>query len=140
MIDMKTFLLLLVFLFIVWSLGGSPEKQEPISVSTETQPPKQHITTKPVSEDIYSAYDYKNYPRIHEQWGKSWIKKLKELERLAVKKASLSGTCDEIIWVGLSESWSKPKKEAFMFVDCKNGDRFYFADKDLFELKKSTTP
>lgn len=139
---MRIVLILIVIFIIFRSVACSDSSEKQAAHDNET-PPQQiaKITTKPVSEDIYSSYDYKNYPRIHEQWGKSWIKKLKELERLAVKKTSQSGTCDEITWVGLSESRSTPKKQAFMFVDCKNGGRFYFSDSDLFELKKQpTTP
>ena len=87
---------------------------------------------KPISENPYWNYTKSDFPRYFEQWGESGVKKISEIERLAVHKiANTQNSCDRISMVGLSENKSIPNEKIVVFVDCDNSERFYLSDSDL---------
>lgn len=87
---------------------------------------------KPISENPYWNYTKSDFPRYFEQWGESGVKKISEIERLAVHKiANTQNSCDRISMVGLSENRSIPNQKIVVFVDCDNSERFYLSDSDL---------
>lgn len=87
---------------------------------------------KPISENPYWNYTKEDFPRYFEQWGEGGVKKISEIERLAVQKiANSHNSCDRISMVGLAENRSIPNEKIVVFVDCDNEERFYVADSEL---------
>lgn len=82
----------------------------------------------PVSEHALTNYTEDAYPKTFEVWGSEGVERIKRLERTAVSKASESKSCDSVDYAGLSEQRSNPPKNAVVFVDCKNAQRFYFSE------------
>lgn len=104
-------------------------------VQQESKPSKPAARTeKPKVPDIasiYSNYTPEQYPRTFALWGSDGVEYLRVMERLAVVQVEASWACNKATYVGLSESRSKPPKNAVMFVDCENGNRFYVGAPEL---------
>lgn len=88
---------------------------------------------KKISPDAVWEMTPDQYPRIYQQWGASWVKKLNKMQHDVAKKVAKSPSCDSVSYVGLSEMRSVPKKLAVFFADCTNEQRFYITDKELAE-------
>ena len=85
----------------------------------------------PISSSALSNYTKEQYPKAFAVWGEAGIERIKKLERIAVHKASESNKCDSVAYAGLSEKRSTPTKNAVVFADCENGERFYVSEDSI---------
>lgn len=102
------------------------------AISTETS-----RLPSEISKDAYSNYTYDQYPRIFDTWGKDWVQKISEVEHAAARKiANDNNDCDVVDYVGLSENKSVVKQKIVVFVDCRNGERYFVSDSDIKDTQK----
>lgn len=100
-------------------------------------PPAPKTQTAPYGDEVFSKYTVRDYPKTFRAWGRDGVKLIEMAERDAANAAALSGKCDAIAYVGLSESRSVAPKAPVAFADCKNGERFYVALGDHPEAVKA---
>lgn len=100
-------------------------------------PPAPRIQTAPYGDEVFSKYTVRDYPKTFRAWGRDGVKLIEMAERNAANAAALSGKCDAIVYVGLSESRSVAPRAPVAFADCKNGERFYVALGDHPEAAKA---
>ena len=89
------------------------------------------IITKAQFEQIYWKLTKKDFPKAYNAWGKSGLDKINSLAFGAAELASMSGKCDKVTDVALSDKKSTPKKKIVFYVDCKNKERFYVSESDI---------
>ncbi|MEG0860264.1 MAG: hypothetical protein RSG92_17670 [Pseudomonas sp.] len=91
-----------------------------------------------VSESVFSSYPREQYPKTYKVWGDSGVEQIKEVERLAAVKAARQRECDNVHYIGLSETRSSPSSQIVVFADCENGWRFYIDQNlEILESKKN---
>jgi len=86
---------------------------------------------KDVDPSAYTPYTKKAHPKTFKSWGKSGIDKINKYMKEAAIRASQSPKCDNVESSDLSDNRSAPPNKIVIFVDCSNGERFYFASSDL---------
>lgn len=74
--------------------------------------------------------DRDGYPDVCREWGDTWIKRINGLMPGASRKAAQSRECDRVEYVGLSDR-SITRKEIVLYVDCANGARFFYSERDI---------
>ncbi|MDZ4382837.1 MAG: hypothetical protein U0942_16010 [Parvibaculum sp.] len=79
----------------------------------------------------YEPYSRAEYPKTFATWGEAGIRKVNEFRKKAAFKASAAATCDEVAYADVSDNRSRPPSEIVIFVDCNNGQRFYFDEAAL---------
>lgn len=82
-----------------------------------------------VDESLLSNYSPEQYPQTYRVWGMAGVERIKLAERSALIKAARQKICDEVEYLGLSESLSAPPSKIVVFVDCANRWRL-FIDQD----------
>ena len=97
--------------------------------SRPTASPQKPIA--PADYSIYNSYTPDQYPKTFAVWGAEGVEYLRVMERLAVVQVEAARACDKVELIGLSEGRSQPPKNAVMFVDCENGNRFYVGAPEL---------
>ncbi|WP_335969197.1 hypothetical protein [Acinetobacter bereziniae] len=118
-------------------LLGCSEPEQPISKASNdhqktSKANPNFITLKEFTPLVFTTYDKTNFPRAYAQWGEDGIERIKQLEKDAVfKVATEINNCNYLEIAGLSEVKSIPKKEAVVFIDCGNKERFYVSEKDI---------
>lgn len=88
-------------------------------------------TPSAAERSVFSTYTRESYPKTFAVWGDDGVQYLRFMERLAVEHVSAARACDRVDYVGLSESKSRPPRDAVVFVDCSNRNRFYIGAAEL---------
>ncbi|MFW1996909.1 hypothetical protein ACG904_18455 [Acinetobacter guillouiae] len=118
-------------------LVGCSEPEKPTSKTSNTnqkslEDSPNFITVKEFSPLVFTTYNKENFPKAYAQWGDDGIERIKQLEKDAVfKVATENNKCNYLEIAGLSEVKSIPNKEAVVFIDCGNKERFYVSEKDI---------
>ena len=126
-----------LLLGLLMGLVGCVEPEKPISIKKEqvenkSDPSNNTFVIKEMDPLIFTSYNKENFPRTYEVWGVDGIKRIEQLERDAAFKISTEkNNCNYIEMVALSENKSIPKKEAVVFIDCANRERFYISENDI---------
>ncbi|MDM1760707.1 hypothetical protein [Acinetobacter sp. 251-1] len=126
-----------LLLGLLMSLVGCVEPEKPISIKktqaeNKSDPSNNTFVIKEIDPLIFTSYNRENFPRTYEVWGVDGIKRIEQLERDAAFKISTEqNNCNYIEMVALSENKSNPKKEAVVFIDCANRERFYISENDI---------
>lgn len=129
---MKKFGLLCSFVFLIGCSDNNRSYESVNNQNNETSLPKT------IGEYAYNDYSKSQFPNLYKEWGSSWVKKISEVEKMAVHKiANEQNACDSIEEAGISTEKSIPKKEIVIYVNCTNGQQFYVSDKDLSKNTKS---
>lgn len=84
-----------------------------------------------IDSGISDPYTQKVFPKLHQVWGAAGFDRINKLRIAAAKKASESKRCDYVEVVELSEMRSTPTSNPVVFVDCRNGERFYMSESDV---------
>ena len=102
---------------------------EPPALSKVALPPSAHEAGRDPS--ALAPYDAKSYPKTYATWGAKGVKKIETYRGLAAKSVSANLGCDFIEAVDLSDNRSVPPNKIVIFVDCRNGARFYLSSVEL---------
>lgn len=124
--------------------GCSPSNENTNQKVVAKEPDTTQVTPKEtsklpaeISAHAYSNYTYDQYPRTFDKWGEDWVRKISDVEHGAAEKiANDPNTCDIIDYVGLSDNKSIVKQKIVVFVDCRNGDRYYVSDNEVNDSRK----
>lgn len=82
----------------------------------------------PIRDGAFFPLTRDYVPDLYKQWGKKGIDRINRATEAAVNITSTSSKCDEVSQSGYSMDRSVPKKEFSVFVDCSNGERFYYTE------------
>ena len=80
---------------------------------------------------IYEPYTRKMYPKTFQRWGTTGVKRIDAYRRKAALLAARNPRCDVVELSELSEIRSVSPSKIIVFVDCKNGERFYLSNEEL---------
>lgn len=84
-----------------------------------------------VDPSAYTPYNQKTYPKTFRTWGKAGVSKINKYMKIGAYRAAESPRCDKVETADLSDTRSSPPDNIVVFVDCANGERFYFTAKEL---------
>ncbi len=84
-----------------------------------------------VDPSAYTPYTQKAYPKTFRTWGKAGVSKINKYMKIGAYRAAESPRCDTVETADLSDNRSSPPNNIVIFVDCANGERFYFTSKEL---------
>ena len=107
------------------------------SIDTQEEKPEAVDSASKIAKGADSPMTQKGFPKTYKTWGKEYFNRINKMFPQVALKAAESERCDMVTYVGLSENRSIPKKEAVLFAECKNGERFYFSERDLKSDKKA---
>lgn len=82
----------------------------------------------PILESAFSPLTKSDAPKLYKQWGKMGFDRINKATEAAVQITATSPKCDSVFLSGYSFDRSTPKKEFSVFVDCSNGERFYYTE------------
>lgn len=77
-------------------------------------------------------------PSLYKSWGKDGIDRINAALEQAVNITAASDQCDQVFMSGYSFDRSEPRDHFSVFVDCSNGERFYYSEADA--LQASAAP
>lgn len=84
-----------------------------------------------IDSNVYDAYTQKSYPKTFKAWGKKGVAKIDKYRALAAEESIKNPRCDYVETAELSDSRSSPPNNVVIFVDCRNGERFYLSSDEL---------
>lgn len=108
--------------------ANSPYLETPMPL-TAKPPASAHAAE--MDPNALNPYDAKNYPKTYAPWGAKGVKQIETYRGLAAKSVSANLGCDFIETVDLSDNRSVPPNQIVIFVDCRNGARFYLSSAEL---------
>ena len=85
----------------------------------------------PIGDEVFSPYVRAEEPEMFAQWGVKGVAEINRLRIAAAKQVAEDGACDRVDLSDLADDLSKAKHTPTVYVDCNNGQRFYFTKKDL---------
>ncbi|EGZ48516.1 hypothetical protein [Neisseria wadsworthii] len=107
-------------------LAGCSESDTKESFSDEKKASQETAISKAkISPDALSEYPKKGFPKLWKKWGKDGIARIIENDKLAIEQAAKFGKCDVVEAAAYSDRSVYPNK-IVSFVDCANGERFYY--------------
>lgn len=94
-------------------------------------PPEDADYKAAIDRNIYDPYTRKSYPKTFARWGDAGVGKINRYRIDAAELVSENRRCDLVEIAELSETRSEPPDRVVIFVDCRNGERFYLAGPDI---------
>lgn len=71
------------------------------------------------------------YPKTYRTWGIAWIDKINEMMPKAAVLVDEKAAEANVVYVGLSEDYSKVGTEPVLFVHCEDNRRYYISESHL---------
>lgn len=84
-----------------------------------------------INKHAVTEYTKDLYPKLHKKVGDDGLKAIQEHDHDAAIIVAKLSECDEVMYVGYSESKSNLPEQIASFVDCKNGKRFYVINRKI---------
>lgn len=84
-----------------------------------------------INKNALGDYTPMAYPKLFEKVGHKGLIDIQKHDKDAAKIVSELKECDEVIYVGHSETKSNYPESIASFIDCKNGKRFYVINRQL---------
>lgn len=88
-----------------------------------------------ISDTAYTPITKHDSPKLYASWGKKWIGRINAALEKAVAITATSQKCDRVFLSGYSFDRSVPKKNFSVFVDCSNGERFFYTEDEAKNAK-----
>lgn len=85
----------------------------------------------PIDPSVFQPYTRDQFPKAFAAWGVDGIRRVQTLREGAAKSAAANPKCDAVEIAELSDSRSSPPDSPVVFVDCRNGERFYLSESDV---------
>ncbi|MCO5085155.1 MAG: hypothetical protein M9939_26620 [Mesorhizobium sp.] len=82
----------------------------------------------PIRDGAFFPITKQDAPELFRQWGQEWIDRINKATEEAVNITASAEKCDEVSLSGFSFDRSVPKEKFSVFVDCLNGERFYYTE------------
>lgn len=123
--------------FLLLGLGGSllpeePSSNETTSASKSAAPVKAAAT--PVAEidpGVFQPITSSGFPKAFATWKSAGFERINALRIAAAQAAAKNPKCDYVELSELSTARSSPPQTPVVYVDCRNGERFYIGESDL---------
>lgn len=84
-----------------------------------------------VDPNSYAPMTQRGYPKTYAEWGEKWVSLINSMRKTAAQITSTNPSCDVVDISELSSNRSTAKKHVVIFVDCRNGQRFYYSQDEL---------
>ncbi|MBV2144248.1 hypothetical protein KUG47_12160 [Falsochrobactrum sp. TDYN1] len=88
-------------------------------------------TADKIDSNVYDPYTPQNYPKTFKTWGKKGAASINKYRVLAAEEAIKNPRCDFVETSELSDNRSSPPNNVVIFVDCRNGERFYLSSAEI---------
>lgn len=107
---------------------GSPTPQ-----AADEKPPTAETTKlAPIDPGVFRPYTREGgWNKTIDSWGSAGIKRVQALREEAARTAAANPKCDAVELSEISGSRSRPPTRPVVYVDCKNGERFYLSESDV---------
>lgn len=83
-----------------------------------------------IPDGAYMPLSKESAPKLYKAWGKKGIERINVAVKSAIEATAASDKCDTVFTGGYSFDRSEPKDHFSVFVDCLNGERFYFTEEE----------
>ncbi|WP_266030427.1 hypothetical protein [Brucella intermedia] len=84
-----------------------------------------------IDSNVFDPYTPKAYPKTFKTWGKNVVAKIDKYRALAAREVIKNPKCDFVESSELSDNRSSPPNKIVIFVDCRNGERFYLTSNEI---------
>src|SRR3546814_912224 len=95
------------------------------SPQAASSPPQDAGYKAAIDRNIYDPYTREPYPETFARWGDAGVRKINRYRIDAAELVSENRRCDFVDIAELSDTRSEPPTRVVIFVDCRNGERFY---------------
>lgn len=89
------------------------------------------MTKAIINKHAIGNYTSTAYPKLFAKFGNEGLLSIQKHDEDAANIVANLSECDEVTYVGYSETKSKYPDVIASFVDCKNGKRFYVINRQL---------
>ncbi len=84
-----------------------------------------------IDRGVFAPYTRDQFPKAFKSWGEEGIKRIQKLRENAARTVASNPKCDAVEISDLSENRSNIPTNSVVFVDCRNGERFYLSEADI---------
>lgn len=89
------------------------------------------VEAKEPSPSAYAPYTRKGWENTFKVWGAKGMKRINEYRKKAAFSVASSQSCDNVEYAEFSDIRSYPPNNIVIYVDCRNGQRFYLTSDEL---------
>lgn len=93
--------------------------------------PSSFAEAKDPAPSAYAPYTRKGWENTFRAWGPKGMKRINEYRKKAAFSVASSQSCDNVEYAEFSDNRSYPPNNIVIYVDCKNGQRFYLTSEEL---------
>ena len=91
----------------------------------------------PIDPDVFDRYERRDWPKLYSKWGENGIRRIQKLRESAAASVAKNPKCDAVDISDISESRSTIPDNPVVYVDCRNGERFYIDESDAKHMVNS---
>lgn len=123
--------------FLLLGLGGSllpeePSSNETVSASKSAAPVKAAApAVAEIAPEVFQPITSSGFPKAFATWKTAGFERISALRIAAAQAAAKNPKCDYVELSELSTVRSSPPQNPVVFVECRNGERFYIGESDL---------
>lgn len=112
---------------------SSNKRQPPSADSDDIVRRNESAAKNPAEIDagVFVPYNRENWSKTFAMWGEVGMNRITIARVKAAKAAARNPNCDGVEWSEISPSRSRAPYDIVIFVDCRNGTRYYFPESDL---------
>jgi hypothetical protein len=101
-------------------------------------PSEEKLPLSKIADTAFTPITKEDSPKLYASWGKKWIGRINAALEKAVAITATSPKCDRVFLSGYSFDRSVPKQKFSVFVDCSNGERFFYTEAEARDAKAAS--
>ena len=84
-----------------------------------------------IDASVFRPMERRNFPKTFAAWGTQGARKIDRYRAKAARIAARNARCNHVEFAELSDQRSTPPNQITIFVDCRNGERFYLTSAEM---------